>query len=531
MAEKNSFMRSLDQVRKMTEILHENILGQIFSRHKISRDDAVINMFCENVSFLPELLADGYLNLYGSSTDQDVYNFAQNTKIRYFWVKDERTHFPGSFFSALICPFGKMTPKCIREIATILKDLGLLVVVFKNTSDKFAENHNLFLGSSEVDRKNGEWKFEKILDSISYDKDKLLSILILHKHAVKLNLPQTIHIVSNSEREGGISKHVQILRHRLESELGISSPPGGSVDIKNSVVVVEYHPQLESEKNLLKSVAGYISRGNVLFIEVHSILGVSQSALRFLEKNVRLLYRSNESAAQDGAKIYTLMPVIAYATISRRTPKPKDSVILGTFGYPFAHKGLEEIIALSNREKIPLNMYLTVNEESLSNKAVTRRELARLTKMDGKYAKIITEYYDDDKLADLLTECSHLIFGNKGGFDASGTMQFAKRLSLPIISIDSLQSRLAMAHRFVYFSSRRQGIWREFRILTRRIYSMRFFKGSYDTVSHLLTQFVKTSWMILFCRRLTKPIISGIKGLSKEEDGLIYLRYMLENQA
>ena len=349
------------------------------------------------------------------------------------------------------------------------------------------------------------------------------------KEPVHSKLPDIIFLKSYSSGKGGLSKHCEILKYRFMADYKIECRELlPSQRVNDSIVLMEHHPGIVKFDTFMDDVKELVDTNNSVFIELHSLLKCPKESLSYLEKNTTLLYRSNENAREDGAKDYKLFPVIAYSNINVHKPK-NAKTCLGTFGFPFKHKGLDEIINFSIREDIPLEAYLSVNNETNDNLLVTQKEITRLKSRQDGNVKIFTEYMEDEALAERLSQCTHIIFANKGGFDASGTMQFAKRVQRPIVCIDSLQSRMAQTYRVKIFSSRSLALKRETLLLVKRILSYRKFRGGYLNLGRILSDFFGSISGILFSKKLTKDKLLEFNHPTREEDGMEYLISYISN--
>lgn len=460
-------------------------------------------------------------NLYGISESSDIYNSPNNIHTRYIWGNPENTHFPDSFFSITFCDGSTLSHSMIDECKRLLRPDGRLCVLsedFKSTCiDVISSKQN----------KRGILELE---DQFSIGEANIsVKVYRIKKEALKKVNPQVIFLKSYSEGKGGISKHCEILKYRFWNDYGIKCTDLSTQSVTDSIVLIEHHPRLLNDEVFLNDIKQLVAANNLVYIELHSLLRCSKETKKYIEENTVLLYRSNENAKEDGVTHYNLFPVIAYSNINVNKPS-NTSTLLGTFGYPFKHKGLDEIIDFSIREKLPLEAYLSVNNETKENATVTANELARINANKKDNVRIFTDYLEDNELANRLSRCTHILFGNKGGFDASGTMQFAKRLHRPIIAIDSLQSRMAQTYRVKYFSSKTLAIKREAILLVNRIMAYRTFKGGYLTLSFILNDFFSSLFFILKNKGLTASDLNYCQEINREEDGMKYLILYIRNK-
>ena len=94
-------------------------------------------------------------------------------------------------------------------------------------------------------------------------------------------------------------------------------------------------------------------------------MGLEKNILSEVAQRATVCYRSNENAEYDGCGKYTLLPLISYSHIYPTESKNSKDIVLGSFGHPFGHKRLDDLILLSNKQKIKLNLFLSVNSRNL----------------------------------------------------------------------------------------------------------------------------------------------------------------------
>ncbi len=453
-------------------------------------------------------------NLYGISQKNNVYENPNYIKVRYSWGKASDTHYPNSFFSGVLCHHSSLTLQLIKESFRILTAGGYFYILY-DSSSRYLQKQNIV---QELRGKGFHFEGEIILNV----EESIVLAFKSTKTGINNVYPQSIYLKSYSHGNGGLTKHCEILKYRFKNDYGIECLDMPYDGVSDSIVIIEHHPGLVGENTLIDDIRMLKTTGNVVFIELHSVLRISKDNMKFLEKNAILLYRSIENATEDYAETYKVFPIITYSHIKIKK-STENQLILGTFGFPFKHKGLDEIINFSIKEGIPIDAYLSINNETENNKLVTSREIARLQSNQSKMVRIYTEFLDDVELAERLAKCTHILFGNKGGFDASGTMQFAKRLHRPIISIDSLQSKMAQTYRVSFFASRILAIKREAILLARSVLAHRKYGGGYMNLWGILKNFFKAIFSILLSNKLTKERLLQYNQMSREEDGMDYL--------
>lgn len=417
-----------------------------------------------------------YEHLYLIDEKLDVYDGDLITRIRGVYGDPSNTHFPDSFFDAVILTDnrnGSIDRDLLDEAVRILAPSALLLIILPDMSVLWGDKLSRLSSAEEQEGNNGGLKslmeYKGIADkykigSIRYSddtnaKEKCTFVPIkIYKEQNPPSIRSKISILYNSgSKSGGIYKHCEILHQRLKAEYGIDAPVYTEPsNISGNTVIIEYNRGGNSLSTLLKNISELKKNGNNVIVECHSILGSSDKRLKFIQENSTILYRSNESAIMDGATRYLICPIISYKHIplASKVEKSEDELLLCTFGYPFKTKRIEEIARFSEKNNIPLNIYISPNKESETNFAVTSKEVKRISSLRFKSVKVVTEYFDDEQLLDILSKCSHIIFAQNIGFDASGTMTFSKRARKPIIGIDGFQARQSQVFKFPFLDSR-----------------------------------------------------------------------------
>ena len=506
-------------------MISDRILINTVIQFTSSNKDKIIQLGYNNKNYTLPLLDFGYQSLYLINKSNSVYNLNFYTKIKYLYGFPGDTHFPDSLFSIVILPI----PRKVENLEIIFKEAvricgngGKIILILENVKQvKQKDLIDRVLRQSLVGT-----------DSYLEEKDGLL-LVTLNKSGKESSgnyVPSEMDIISYSSGRGGISAYCDTLSKRLFQEYGIKmNLIEKTKDSKCGLVILEYHNLLPKAGNIVEDVRYLSNLGKRVIIECHSIMGMESDILSEVERRAMICYRSNENAEYDGCVKYSLLPLISYNHVYPTESKKSKGIILGSFGYPFEHKRIEDLILLSNKQRIKLNLFLSVNDETQSNKIVTSSILVELKKSNSTYVDITTDYLPDKELADRLSCCSHLVFANKGGMDSSGTMQFAKRIGKPIVAIDSYQSRQAQVSRVNYFTGRLHSMKEEAKTAAMNLMQHKRRKQPLLKFLSELTLFVRAVAGIIVSLPVNVSFFENLRDVPRDEDGLDYLITLIRN--
>ncbi|HVH16174.1 MAG TPA: hypothetical protein VNA15_10725, partial [Candidatus Angelobacter sp.] len=192
-----------------------------------------------------------------------------------------------------------------------------------------------------------------------------------------------------------------------------------------------------------------------VYTEYHDCILNSSDFRHYVANNSVLIYRANEVAQYDGIDDYLIAPITSYdLNVDDKAPK---EICLGTFGFGYRSKRIEEVIRLARKLNLKAKIVTSVNTESLKDQ--TETEITRLRKLSTERIEVISgvtmDGGDGEKtIIEVLSECSHFIFAHMNSLGASGTMTFVKCFHRPIVALDSFQAVQAQVIRVPMLASR-----------------------------------------------------------------------------
>ncbi|HZW58562.1 MAG TPA: methyltransferase domain-containing protein [Nitrososphaerales archaeon] len=505
----------------------------------------------------------GMKNLYVVDANRNIYDYPHYTKIRYQYARTAHSHFPPAFFDWAVCldtfRTGVDLESVLENIARILKPMGVLQIATRfcpiTGKDSRAQDGPLsspeLVGLIETARKKGldplfdDTEIEKIknppsLPLKSRRTDYTLAFLTFKKKnkVEGEGLIKSISILSYTNKRGGISEYISALSERLTDERGFDVDVVNEPETaKSKIVLIEFESGLERSRGLVNDVDYLLKQGKKVIIEIHDCLTRSESfdfdTVRNLQEKAILTYRANEIAELDGAEKYFLYPHISYLNLPEQPFAQFDDICLGSFGFGTTSKRFDEIVAFAKKVNARARILISINQE------YGLKECIRVVNNLKKDRQIVV--YDDPKNSSInrsdrivvrsgfftteeilgeLKNCSHILFAQKSHYWTSGTMTFAKRLSRPIVAIDSFQAKQAQVIRVSTFSRVRDlsRILREITSAARRRKSL--------NLRRKLTE-LKSSFG---GRPLSYQMLKECSGeLSRDEDGLEYLYKIIEH--
>lgn len=445
----------------------------------------------------------GYSNLYALSPDRAVYGGPHNKKVRYVYGNPTRTHFPSNFFTAVLISEGRAgaSQGLMPEAWRVTADGG--VVVSQGTHTRVTKTGPVPL--NEVD------------------------------------------ILFGLEGRGGISEYTRVMRDRIVREWGVTARIARTkAEVEAQSVIVQFENGLPNAERIILDSLDLAASGHTVYFDVHaafSDFGVWNGYLPELEANTRMLYRANEVAEADGVEDYSLLPHLSYRNVPELAAR-RERVRLGSFGFASRGKRHEDLIYMARRLRVPLTLLLSVNTE-VSEKVAEdmRRYIASLQRLAGDGIEIIDGFFSYEEIEARLARCSHLIFTTKSALSNSGSIQFAKRMNKPILSLASFQAQQAQVHQFDSLTDRRTAVGRQLLSISSRIVyavrerpetTARVLRSLFTRERRAVALGVGTQLLGDLCRAvssnrmpISRAFIDEHVELSRDEDGLEYLYHSL----
>ncbi len=526
--------------------LEAGTVASLLQKLGIQKDTRILDLGGFNDTCLWTLHLSGYSKLYDISPIHAIYNQPYYTKIRYLFGHEEKTHFPKSFFDIVLClnranSAGESEPK-FYEASRILRPNGLLIISSDieqiNKLIESANKHSFQLLSEEVRSANPGDSQVSQKENMSYSNTSvLLCFKKLGEDSAKL--PSQISILSYSDEKGGISEYVEVLSGRLKSEWQMDVQIArDSKEVLFDTVIVEYSRGLGRAERLIHDVDYLRSQNKTVIIENHDTISKLTVGERIrLQNEATLTYKANEIGERDKIEKYYLYPHISYMNVPLQPYENRDKICLGTFGFAFNYKNLDEIAWLAKKLKVKAKLLISINQEVGREEGqevirklkrikwlhvFQREESSRIAAENGIIAKI--GFFTLQEVVEELKGCSHIVFAHGSGPSNSGVMTFAKRLSRPIVATDSFQARQAQVIRV--------GVFSKFLVFQKKIKSLmvgltrgqrpnfvEFIRETYNLVADRTTRI-----SLLFLKEHSEE-------LARDEDGLPYLVAILQSLA
>ena len=511
----------------------------------------------EPVSF--ELHNQGLDNLYVVNDNPDIYNSPCYTKIRYCFSPTSESHFPSSFFDAVLCSnltdVRVISDHSLDHFSRILKSKGLLILSPPEGKRSERRKEPQLVPSTlenvnfteRVSQHGFDILAKENLSTITTQPNEThpnhhasdsysVVVALRKKNRFESARPQQLSILRYTANRGGISEYINSLSNRLRTELAMDvQVVDDPLNVKYDLVLVEYESGLGRARGLLSDVETLRNRGKTIIIEIHDWLtrssAMDKAEVRKLENETVLTYRANEVAQKDGVESYYLCPHISYLDVPATPFAEKDELCLGTFGFSTRGKRLHKIVALAKSLNIRTKILASINEEYGREECLkVIKELKRDPSVEvlnsseehfsGKsLITVKTGFFTTGEIAKELEECSHIVFAPKTHYWAAGTMTFAKRLSKPIVALDSFQARQAQVIRvdcFVRTQELKESLselWNS--VVHFRGLALRIRLGQ---VMVALTGRTVTRSFLIKCS----------KELSRDEDGMEYLESIMQ---
>jgi len=455
----------------------------------IGQSDRIINLGAYHDTSLQMLDNLGYQKLYGIDKNADIYNDANYNRIRYSWGNIESTHLPKSFFDCAVClsviEHGVGQDKFLAETHRILKPGSPLII----STDFYPEKISLTT-ANRIGQKLGRWSWnifskDELLDFIDsarrkgfvplFDVDKLRSYQNRDAPIKHLGVHYTfafmvfqaehdsprgggrhfgvsILLPCQPTEQGGISIYSNLLLRRF-SEAGIESELTYSPAQTNySKVLIEAAHGLSRSRELPAIIGELRCLGKEVYTEYHDSILDSREFKQYVARNSVLICKASEIAEYDGVDDYVIAPHASYNLQIK--DKATEQICLGTFGFGFRSKRIEEVIKLAKKLDVKAKIVTSiVNTETITDQ--TEVAVGKLRKLSTDKIKVLSgQMVSEGRLIEEMSECSHFIFAHMSTLSASGTMTFAKSFHKPIIALNSFQAKQAQAIRVPIFASR-----------------------------------------------------------------------------
>jgi len=470
-------------------------------RHRLPKDARILDMGAYQSATLWALHKLGYRKLYGVDLNPDVYNMPFYTHIRYSVADMRNTHFPGNFFDVCLAlssieHMPDALDQFLEESARILRNGGLLIITtdfaFEKVDTKhirpFGMNWTIF-SLEEINRLilsanrhgftlvSGVPERREIEYPIYWNNRNYTFILLvfkLSKPVIHKTYKAAILYQGQLGVHDGIYEYSRVLARRLNLPLY-----GDKEEIPQNIntVIIETEAQLFaniSRMQFEKSKRWFLDchslgremivwlnknshitpivRGSYLLtlIEQEKYLRLMNRArklfplvYRFIRSNRKIAKFLSDLLLKDAPKLsrYVVAPHILY---DEHTPMyqeaGKKELCIGSFGFAFRFKHFDEIAKLAKRLGVKAMIIATINNTSetiLNETQSVSRELARY---ESENVKIVTGYLNEEEILACLRDCTHVVFAQDDRPQTSGSMRFASRLGVPIISVDSFQA-------------------------------------------------------------------------------------------
>lgn len=443
---------------------------------------------------------DGYINLYAISSDTRVYRGPFNNQVRYLYGDPRSTHFPNSFFKAVVLEDTQHDKRGAvwQEAERIVQDGGAIVSP-DGTVEKVEKPGPVPVGELDI----------------------LLTVW----------------------GQGGITEYSQVLRERILREWKVKvSVRASSADVEAEHVLVQFENGLPNASRIISDALDLASAGRSVYFDTHSAFsdfGAWNGYLPELEVKTKMLYRANEVAEADSVSRYYLFPHLSYLNVPELPPRSLP-LRLGSFGFAARGKRHEELILATRRLRVPLRLLLSINTE-VSEKVAEDMSgyVASLQRRSGRDVEVVSGFFSYEEIERRLADCSHLIFTTKSALSNSGSIQLAKRLNKPILSLESFQAQQAQVHQFacltggsraigmqlVFASSRLKYALRERPEMTARLLKSLLRRETRGAVARFGARSLMALLRTASSRRepISRGFLEAHTELSRDEDGLQYL--------
>ena len=432
-------------------------------------------------------------------------------------------------------------PQCIfkQDILNFIEDGGILILLNWQATLEYD-----MLDDTKIDRLESEgYKVNRISRYITV-------IRALRSSPLKEIGNNGIDLLCYSDKEDGILIHSKILKERLENELSQKVNLIHKVEESASgTVIIEYHHGFQSESSLLSDIDTLNNRGSRIILENHSPIGkeLYQKILKLKNERIVVTYRSSEMAYYDEAEVFGVLPVISYVNIPYLKPFQDNVVRIGSFGFLGKQKGIDEIIRLCRRLKLPAILLLGYNPLgsmdkyegtvlNLQSKYRNDRRVKIIENTKWNYdvsdsINIIYGRFTDEQILFNMSKCSHIAFAHRNRIEESGTMKYAKRLNRPIFALDSYQAKIGQIYRFKKF------VWSTpFRIFIDSMteYGLSLLRNKIKidkAAGRMFCAFVDFLDQLLLSRSPSMMKIDNIKANQiRDEDGFEYLTHYLVHE-
>lgn len=421
----------------------------------VKKNDRILFISSDNLASCVNLLDNGYTKLYLLSNNKKIYNFPYYTQIRYIYDEKNQIHYPKNFFKIIIMPL------CIfkQDILNFIEDGGILILLNSRAKSEYG-----MLDDTNID------KLEKEGYEVNRISGYITIITALRSPPPKEIGNNGIDLLCYSIKEDGILIYSRILKERLENELSQKvNLIHKAEESVSGTIIIEYHRGFQSESDLLFDIDTLNKKGSSIILENHSPIGkeLYQKILKLGSERVVVTYRSSEMAYNDQAKVFGILPHISYVNIPYMEPFQESNIRIGSFGFLGKQKGVDEIIRLCRRLKLPAILLLGYNplgsmdkyERAISNlksKYIDDKRVKIIENTKWNYnvsdsINIIYGRFTDEQILFNMSKCSHIAFAHRNRIEESGTMKYAKRLNRPIFALDSYQAKIGQIYRFKKF--------------------------------------------------------------------------------
>ena len=475
------------EATKLTPVLYDEyksfdvVRVSDFVSKYLSFDDYILFAGAYHNASLQMLNAMKFEHLYGFDTngmynEQSLHDEPGYTKIKYFRISIEDTHFASNFFKAIFSlsviehlnysggDIFDHIERFMREAGRLLENNGYLVITTDyNDVPRFKKGQNVFdkegiLRIIEIAKQFG---FELMSEPSFEIKDKpihfyhiqytfIFLTFILHKETRQAALTD-VNILAPQNQRDGISIYARMLKKRFE-DAGIRAQVYASEnEIKNEYpTILEYFSgklqKLPKDKKTIiemhNTPASSIKRFLYYLFRNRSLETATFSVRQNRELiHYTLLIKAPEMLTGSLSNVprYFIMPHIAYPDYGIRA-HPNGKCI-GTFGFLSRNKRFESICDLAIRLNVPAIIVMTIND--LSPYARIREYASKIMKKYSSFKniKISFGFFTEEEVLEQLKNCSHIIFNQKNSkIQTSGSYRFLAQLGIPIISVDSFQA-------------------------------------------------------------------------------------------
>jgi len=165
-------------------------------------------------------------------------------------------------------------------------------------------------------------------------------------------------------------------------------------------------------------------------------------------EHCNLLIRHPLLAQKSHITKFTLMPHIAYPPIDFKKKKNDGKIRLGAMGFATESKNFNQICDLAIRLNVPLVLLMSITEINPKAAKMHMDYANDIRKKYGGHKNIYMKigYFTPDEMLYELSNCSHIISAQNEAKGSSGSMRFAMRLGIPIISSPNFQANEAQTN-------------------------------------------------------------------------------------